>query len=124
MGYLRRWLPPLLWMALIFLLSAQPTLPEVRQAWLDLLVKKGGHALAYGVLTWLYLRALRGSSPPNDRLRLAALALALAYAISDELHQAFVPGRNASLLDLAIDGSGAMLALLGNRLWARPPAVR
>ncbi len=98
-------------MGLIFALSAQPDLPHAPGPWLDTLVKKAGHALAFGVLAWLYLRALRGNDAASDWLRLLSLALAVAYACSDEAHQAFVPGRHPSLTDVLIDGLGAAVAM-------------
>ncbi|HIE37645.1 MAG TPA: hypothetical protein EYP77_00985 [Anaerolineae bacterium] len=107
---LLRWLPALAWMGLIFALSAQPDLPHAPRPWLDTLLKKGGHAVAYGVLAWLYLRALRGSSA-RDQARPMAALLAVAYALTDELHQAFVPGRHPSPVDVLIDGAGALLAM-------------
>jgi|YNPBryBLVA2012_1023415.scaffolds.fasta_scaffold00604_5 VanZ family protein len=123
---LNRWGPPLAWMGLIFFLSSQPDLPSAPEAWLDLLLKKGAHALAFGVLAWLYLRALRGPAAPSDRLRLLSLALAVVYAISDEAHQSFVPGRTPRAADVLIDTLGAVSVLLLGRYWppARPPAPR
>jgi VanZ family protein len=118
----RRYLPPLAWMTSIFVISAQPSLPHAPEPWIDLLLKKGGHALAYGILAWLYLRALRGGSDASDQLRLVSLLLAITYAITDELHQAYVPGRHPSLFDVLIDGTGATLALALERLRAQVPA--
>ena len=44
--------------------------------------------------------------------------LAFLYGLTDEIHQAFVPGREASALDVMADGAGAMI---GSRLfvWTR-----
>jgi VanZ family protein len=113
---LNRFLPPLAWMGGIFILSAQSQLPQAPDPLLNILLKKLAHALAYGILAWLYLRGLapKGGS---DRLRLLALVLAVAYAASDEFHQSFVPGRHPSLVDVSIDGVGAMTALLLQRRW-------
>jgi VanZ family protein len=60
--------------------------------------------LEYAVLAVLLWRALRQEA--------AALGLAVAYACTDELHQVFVRGRHASLVDVAIDGIGAAVGLL------------
>lgn len=98
-------------MGLIFVLSAQPDLPHAKGRWLDLLLKKAGHAAVYGVLAWLYRRALR-SHIPTSALRTVSIGLAVAYAMSDEYHQTFVPGRNGSLVDVAVDGVGAYGAML------------
>ncbi len=99
----------LAWMGVIFWLSAQPDLPHAPEPWLDTVVKKTGHAVLYGVLAWLYLRALQGDGPPSGRTRLLALGLAVLYAVTDEVHQSFVPGRRPSLWDVVIDGVGAGL---------------
>lgn len=109
--FLRYWLPLLAWMGLIFVLSAQPTLPSAPGGW-DTVLKKTGHALAYGVLAWLYHRALRQHLRPSTILRVASIGLAVAYALSDEYHQTFVSGRNGNLLDVAVDGVGACGAML------------
>ena len=64
-----------------------------------MLLRKLGHVTGYFVLTILLLRALR-------RARVAAampiaIVVALAYAVSDEWHQSFVPGRTATPVDVA-----------------------
>ncbi len=105
------WLLALAWMGLIFWLSAQPDLPHAPEPWLDMVVKKAGHAVLYGVLAWLYLGALRGDGSPSGRVRLLALGLAVLYAVTDEVHQSFVPGRTPSPWDVVIDGIGAALAV-------------
>jgi VanZ family protein len=98
-------------MGLIFVASAQPDLPRAPGPWLDTLLKKTGHALAYGILAWLYLRALRGRFQDERVFYAVSIGLAAAYGLSDEYHQTFVPGRNGSLLDVAIDGMGACAAM-------------
>ena len=117
---LRRWLPAGLWMGLIFYLSAQPDLPLPSET--PDLVSYLAHVGEYAVLAGLLLWAA-GPRPRRRAFALAAL-LALAYALSDEWHQSFVPGRSCSLADLAADAAGAAcaLALLARtRLLHRPP---
>jgi len=125
--FLWHWFPPLAWMGLIFVLSAQSDLPHAEEAWLDVLLKKTGHALVYGVLVWLYRRALRRRFPAGTTLRIVSIGLAVAYALSDEYHQTFVPGRNGNLVDVAVDGVGAcgamLLARWRERQRARPGPV-
>lgn len=110
------WLAALALMGLIFYLSAQADLPHVPEPWLDIVVKKTGHAALYGVLAWFYLGALRGDGPISDRARLLAFGLAVLYAVTDEVHQSFVPGRTPSPWDVFIDGAGAALAVSGINL--------
>jgi VanZ family protein len=47
-----------------------------------------------------------------------AIALGIAYALSDEIHQSFVPGRQGAFLDFAIDSVGVVAgAILAARRW-------
>ena len=102
-------------MGLIYFLSAQPDLPSAPGPWLDTVIKKSGHAFSYGVLTWLYCRALRPHFRDSRTLRTVCVGLSVAYALSDEVHQIFVPGRNGTLLDVAVDSVGASGAMLLDR---------
>ena len=117
--FLRRFGPALAIMVVIFLASATPgdDLPDF--GLLDLLMKKGGHALGYALLGIAYLWCLAPSQGPA-RAGLAALAVGLAalYGASDELHQAFVPGRRPSGLDVLIDTTGALVGVASRQLWA------
>jgi VanZ family protein len=99
-------------MALIFAVSGTPAdrIPKVG-VW-DQLVKKGGHMLAYALLTILWLRPLERRSPAR-RAAFLACGISLLYAISDEYHQTFVPGRNGNGVDVMIDGVGILGALWG-----------
>ncbi len=108
-GRLGRWAPVAAWMALIFVLSAQSKLPGLGADWLDDLVQIAGHFAEYAVLGLLVARAAApdGASAPA---RIATVILwAAAYAISDEWHQSFVPGRDASLIDWMVDMVGAVV---------------
>ena len=118
------WLAALAWMGLIFWLSAQPDLPHAPEPWLDMVVKKAGHAVLYGVLAWLYLRALQGNGLSSGRTRLLAFGLAVLYAVTDEVHQSFVPGRTPSPWDVLIDGAGAALAVTHNFLKRRADSAK
>jgi VanZ family protein len=101
-------------MALIFALSSTPQLPHAREPLLDVLLKKGAHFSEYGILALLWLRALDparlGLGRPQAAV--AALLAAALYAISDETHQAFVPGRHPAGVDVLIDSAGASTAIL------------
>lgn len=121
--FLRLWLPPILWMALIFWVSAQPYLPGLTVTWLDQLLKHSGHFGGYAVLALLWWRVAVQFSRNRLVAALLAFAGAFLYAISDELHQSFVPGRDASWIDLAIDAFGAASAIVVV-LWRRYPGKR
>jgi VanZ family protein len=104
------WAPVVAWAALIFVASAQPDLRFVPDATLDLVVRKVGHMAVFGILALLLWRAL--ATATHARRPLAwALALAILYAITDEVHQGFVAGRNPSPVDVAIDAAGVLIAV-------------
>ena len=115
------WLPPLVLMGVIFVLSAQPSL-DSGLGLIDFIGRKLIHLGSYALLCFLWWRALR--SVTNDRIAvLLAFVLASGYAITDELHQSFVEGRHGTPVDWAIDSAGAALVAL--RLWGtrvRSPA--
>ena len=105
---LRRSLAALACMALIFWLSAIPSLNTGLGGW-DTVLRKLGHVAEYGVLTVLWFRAL---SPVAAQPQVLAAAIAFAYAVSDEYHQSFVAGRHASPIDVGIDLIGIALAII------------
>ena len=135
-SFARYWLPPLAWMALIW--SASSDLGSTDHsagpfAWLigvffpwatppqiDLahaVVRKLGHMVEYAILAVLWFRTLyAGRRLPFTGSALTALAISVAWAITDELHQSFVPSRTGSVLDVIVDSTGATLILLALRL--------
>lgn len=124
MKTLLRWLPALTLMGVIFALSSIPSQEMPSFGFWDTLVKKSGHALGYGLLALTYWFALKWE---KKRAWLAFL-LAVLYALSDEFHQSFTPGRHPSWVDaLVIDTGGALAALLIARwlkkksLFSSPP---
>lgn len=121
-GRSRRWLDWGLligWLALIFLVSAQPSLPVIPMPWYADLPNVVAHALEFAVLAVLWWRALSPEREISLRLGLLVWLLALLYAVSDEWHQRFVPNRQADLKDIFFDASGAALALYVVWRWRR-----
>ena len=101
------WGPVVLYLGGITWLSHQPGLrpPANLPDWLL-------HGAEYGGLAALLARALRGTRGAFGSMAAAmAAAGCLAFAVLDEYHQSFVPGRDASLRDVAADSVGAALAL-------------
>jgi VanZ family protein len=97
------WAPVVLWAAVIFALSAVPSLGTGLGVW-DTILRKGAHMSEYAILAILLVRAVGRDVP--------AFFVGLAYAASDELHQHFVRGRHGSPFDIAIDAVGLALGLL------------
>jgi VanZ family protein len=103
-----RWLPALLMMFIIFLFSAQPSSDLPNFNWADRLVKKGGHMVGYALLAISYWRGLQ-FKPERWWL---AWCLVILYAVTDEFHQSFVPGRFPSIWDVLVyDNLGALISL-------------
>ena len=106
-----RFVPVVAWMALIFTISHQPTLPEVPGITASL-TSIAGHFSVYFVLAilfWWTLGAFDLSA--SQRLRIAFVA-AVIYGFSDEWHQSFISGRDASLMDNLVDSIGAACGLV------------
>ncbi|MED0892599.1 VanZ family protein [Aneurinibacillus migulanus] len=76
-------------------------------AFLEFFIRKGAHFISYFVLGFLLSRVLRAFKLKGWRNALLALFLAVLYASSDELHQAFTASRNGMILDVWLDGAGA-----------------
>jgi VanZ family protein len=102
------------WMGVIFFLSSQSRLPDLSTSFSDALQDVLGHFVAYGALAVLAFWALEGFGAARPAVW--ALVVALLYGLSDEFHQAFVPGRHPDPFDIATDLAGAAAALLAVRL--------
>jgi VanZ family protein len=135
-SFLKYWLPVLLWMGIIFSASSDrgsfrhssriieplmrwlfPDLSDAAVHAIVVFVRKCAHLTEYAVLALLVWRALRHESTPGNapwRWSKAGFALALValYAASDEIHQTFVPSREASVWDVLLDTTGAAFGLL------------
>ena len=100
-------------MGLIFILSAQPSLPHHPDTLFDLILKKMAHMMEHGILAFLLWRAISRGRGALSRLALVtAFLVSVLYAASDEYHQTFVPGRHGTSVDVGIDAIGALIALL------------
>ena len=110
----RRWGPVVAWAAVIFAFSSIPSLGTGLGTW-DLVLRKIAHATEFAILAALLVRALRHTG--------WAVAVAIAYAVSDEIHQSFVSGREGAPRDVAIDAVGVVVgAVLASRRWRDDPS--
>lgn len=110
-GFAVTWLPVIVYVAIIFVLSAQPNLrPPFHYQNSDKLM----HLLEYGGLGVLLVRALRASLPGRGVVFVvcATLAIGMAVAGLDEKFQSFIPGRDSSVFDWVADSCGLCLAQL------------
>jgi len=104
------WLMVAAWAAVIFAFSATPHLRVADAPDLDFILRKAGHMAEFGTLAVLLWRALALSGV--RRAIFFGLVLTIAYAATDEFHQSFTAGRNASGVDVSIDAAGALIALV------------
>jgi len=105
MKILKLWLPVIIWAGLIFCLSSIPHLRTSLKY--DFILRKIAHITEYFILTFLLYRAFKGSFNMNiTQFFIYPATLSFLYAVSDEFHQSFVPGRSASIRDVLIDTIG------------------
>jgi VanZ family protein len=107
--HLAKWLPAIVMMLVIFWFSAQPGDEMPSFNWADGIVKKGGHMIGYGLLALAYWRAFDF----KDEKRQIVWLLTILYALTDEFHQSFVPGRNPAIWDILIFDNFGALILIG-----------
>ena len=108
-GNLINWLAVVAWLLLIYYFSNQPDLASNLEPSWDFLLRKLAHFAEYFVLTYLLFRAILGHNTRQRRAIIAAAVLSIGYALTDEWHQGFVVGRQASVKDVGVDSSGAAL---------------
>ena len=101
------WLPPVLYSGLIFYLSSLSVLPAVLPEIPGL--DKVQHAMEYAILSGLMTRAVERGGHGAAGASVFAISIwwCAVYALSDEMHQAFVAGRSADAWDWVADVAGA-----------------
>ncbi len=134
-------LPAVTWMVLIFSFSAAPAvessetsdgisykivkvmaaLPfldweeeelEEKAETLHVPIRKAAHFSEYALLAVLWVIPLGCMTKTNKKRMIVALLLCIMYAVSDEIHQLFVPGRDGNIKDVLIDTAGAGFGIL------------
>jgi len=134
------WLFVLAWVIVIFILSSQPAEVSNKlsksitriiikiidlvhtldietgtmQNWLDVLnnkVREYAHVMVFLILAVLVVNAFERSGAKNVKTFVFSFAFCAVYALSDEIHQTFVPGRGAEVADFLIDCTGTLLGL-------------
>ncbi|QFT90723.1 VanZ like family protein [Bacillus sp. THAF10] len=128
------WASVLVWMGTIFFLSAQhgdqsadlsggitEAINEILQnvapdaslniESISFFVRKNAHFLAYLVLGLLTFFAFRKSGVGHKKGAILAFIVSILYAVSDEVHQLFVPGRSGQVSDVVLDSVGALTGI-------------
>jgi VanZ family protein len=110
-NFIKYWLPLIAYCLLIFIQSSFPSPIKTPDfAFAD----KFLHIWGYALLGALFFRAYESLWSGGRLWRIALLSVLSAglYGVSDEIHQYFVPGRSADILDAAADFIGAALGVL------------
>jgi VanZ family protein len=127
--FLTYWLPALAWAAMILVASSDLFSSSHTGGWIaqltssfsyglspqtlelvNHLLRKLGHLTAYGILSALSFRALRGEeSRWTLRWAMGAVVMAILVASIDEFHQSFIPSRTGTWQDVLLDTAGAAI---------------
>lgn len=109
--FLKLWLPPVLWAAVIFIFSSFPTTKTFEVYWQDFIAKKTAHLIEYAIFAALNYRALKESGVKRKNAGLYSILVAVVYGATDEIHQSFTPGRGPTVRDVFFDTIGAITAI-------------
>lgn len=142
------WTAVLLWVTIIFILSSQPAIKSdslskkvtevivdkvgklipldvegsAKVNWtfsLNHIIRKFAHFSMYFILGILMMNAFRKSGVSKFKAMKSTLILCVLYAISDEVHQLFVPGRGGQMKDVLIDSIGVAFGVLAYDMGVR-----
>ena len=69
------------------------------------------HMPFFGLLAWLWVRSFLKLGQPFIRAAVLAALVSLVWGVLDEIHQYYVPGRFASLTDMALNASGILVVI-------------
>ena len=131
-----RWGLVFAWMLVIYMLSAQVSsesdslsigitkfvlniintlLPriEIEFSAFSHFIRKSAHFIAYLILGILSLHAIDEEKNPTITWIIKALLICVLYAMSDEFHQLYVPGRSGEIKDVLLDSTGSLVGILG-----------
>ena len=107
--FLFYWFPILIYCLLIFIQSSHPSTERIPGPYIDKML----HFAAYALLGALFLRAFKTTRIKNNLKLVLILSILLSslYGISDEIHQHFVPYRDADLMDVLANMLGGIMGV-------------
>ena len=119
--FLYYWLPLLIWISGIFLVSSIPSIPSKSFPVEQIIpMEYPLHLTAFFVLFLLFYRLLEHKNKPLPlrNIVLFSIILTMAVAIAKECWQLLIPSRFFSMKDILVDGSAAILAMFALRIRA------
>ena len=121
--FIKSWLPPIFYAILIFYISSleRPFGIDFEVGNIDKLI----HFFEYLFFGFLLIRAIRGSDAgiTNNNAVLLAFIIGTFYGFTDELHQAVIPGRLATISDFISDSIGTFVGAVVFT-WRGHPALK
>ena len=134
MKKLKYFIPAIIWMIFIFIMSHTNGNESSNQSnfivkialefininheTLSFMIRKIAHMSEYAILLLFIYYGLYKTITYKYQL-LISLLITFIYACSDEFHQLFIPGRSGQFIDILIDTSGALIMLLIIYLWQK-----
>src|SRR3989338_8996083 len=107
------WLPAIIYMAAIFVISSFPAPEPAKQVPIYLEIKLV-HVVEYGILCALVIFALiKTANLPLGKMLLLAISITVLYGVSDEIHQSFNPTRTGRWQDVLANFIGSSLVSAG-----------
>ncbi|MGD6831925.1 VanZ family protein [Sutcliffiella halmapala] len=104
-------LAPFAYMALIWLLSSNPadSFVDTGMSW-DNAFKESLHLIEFGILYVMLALFFLIDGKLTTKTNILCAAIAIAYGLTDEIHQSFVPARSATVIDFVKDTIGVLIA--------------
>lgn len=104
------WLPPFIWMGIIFYMSSQKSVAMTTNVTTDFVTFKTLHMVEYALLFFLFYRAFQSLKYIQKNLyEVYAFSIAIFYSLTDELHQLNIPTRQGRLRDILFDIAGMLI---------------
>lgn len=135
MKKLRYFIPMIIWMIVIFVMSntngndsssqsnffANIVLQfvNINKETLTFIIRKAAHMSEYAILALLTYYALTKIAFNKKIIFQITFLISFLYACSDEFHQLFISGRSGQFTDVLIDSAGCLIMLLFSYLWQK-----
>ncbi|OLN24250.1 hypothetical protein BTO30_01715 [Domibacillus antri] len=103
---------PVVYMIAIWIMSGLPhdTIMDLPDQSVDRFIKEALHLFEFAILYGLIINAFLVNGKLTPLISLAAAIFASFYGLADEIHQAFVPYRSATVIDAIKDVTGVLIA--------------